>query len=241
MPEAQVQLLRAIKATGKPVVLVLMNGRPLTVANEVALADAVLEAWYPGSSGAEALADILFGKVNPSGKLTMTFPMNVGQIPIYYSYKNTGRPYAPDRPEHRWQTRYIDSPGDPLYPFGYGLSYTSFEYSELQLSSPELGMQDTLEIRVKVTNSGSYDGEEVVQLYVRDLVGSVTRPVKELKGFKKVFIPRGETREVRFLLTSNDLRFYDINMDYLAEPGDFKIFAGTNSQDLLESSFTLKP
>jgi len=239
MPAAQVELLKAVKATGKPVVMVLMNGRPMTIPDEVALADAVLEAWYPGSSGAEALADILFGAVNPSGKLTMTFPLNVGQIPIYYSYKNTGRPYAPEKPQWRWQTRYVDCSGDPLFPFGFGLSYTSFEYSDLHLSTGELSVKDTLEIRVTVSNSGKYDGEEVVQLYIRDLVGSVTRPVKELKGFRKILIKTGEAEEVVFKLTAEDLKFYDISMNYLAEPGEFKVFVGSSSRDLLESSFTL--
>ena len=241
MPEIQTKLLKAVKATGKPVVMVLMNGRPLTIPGEVAMADAVLEAWYPGTSGALALADLLFGDANPSGKLTMTFPLNVGQIPLYYSYKNTGRPYTPEKPDWRWQTRYIDCSGDPLFPFGFGLSYTSFDYSDLQLSSNQISMNDTLEVRVSVSNSGNYDGEEVVQLYTRDLVGSVTRPVKELKGFKKVLIRKGETEQVSFRLTADDLKFYDIDMKYLAEPGGFKIFVGPNSRDLLESSFILKP
>ncbi|MFZ5939239.1 MAG: beta-glucosidase BglX [Bacteroidota bacterium] len=241
LPKVQSALLKAIKATGKPVILVLLNGRPLTVSDEVGMADAVLEAWHPGSSGAQALADLLFGDAVPGGKLTMTFPMNVGQIPIYYSYKSTGRPYAPDRPDLRWQTRYIDGTSDPLFPFGYGLSYTVFEYSKLRLSSPEISMDDTLTISVTITNSGDYDGTEVVQLYVQDLFGSVTRPVKELKGFRKIAVGKGKSAEVEFRLTADDLRFYDSEMHYLAEPGDFKVFVGTNSRDVLESSFTLKP
>lgn len=241
LPEVQTGLLKAIKATGKPVVVVLLNGRPLTIPEETGLADALLEAWYPGSSGAPALADLLFGDAAPGGKLTMTFPMNVGQIPIYYSYKSTGRPYAPDRPDLRWQTRYIDCTGDPLFPFGYGLSYTVFEYSKLRLSAPEISMTDTLRIYVTVSNTGDYDGTELVQLYVQDLFGSVTRPVKELKGFRKIAVGKGKSAEVEFRLTPDDLRFYDSEMHYLAEPGDFKVFVGTNSRDVLESSFTLKP
>jgi len=241
MPKVQSDLLKAVRATGKPIVLVLLNGRPLTIPDEVSWSDAVLEAWYPGTSGAGALTDILFGVVNPSGKLPVTFPVNVGQIPLYYNYKSTGRPYTPERPELRWQSRYIDCTGDPLFPFGYGLSYTHFEYSNLLISSMELGMQDTMTVRVTVTNNGEYDGEEVVQLYVQDLYGSVTRPVKELKGFKKVMIPGGASEEVVFRLTPDDLRFYDLDMNYVAEPGDFKLFVGTNSQEVLESSFVLKP
>ncbi|MGD9978527.1 MAG: fibronectin type III-like domain-contianing protein, partial [Bacteroidales bacterium] len=198
---------------------------------------AIIEAWMPGTMGGPAIADVLVGDYNPSGKLPISFPRNVGQIPIFYYHKNTGRPTHDDV---RYTSRYIDSPSTPLYPFGYGLSYTTFEYSSFTISSPSIKMDETLKISVDVRNTGKYDGEEVVQLYTRDMVGSVTRPVKELKGFKKVFIKAGEKVKVEFTLTAADLAFYTRSMEFKPEPGDFKVFVGTNSDKLLELSFRLE-
>ena len=218
-------------------VVVLMNGRPLTIEWMDNAVPAILEAWFPGTMGGPAVADVLFGDYNPSGKLPITFPRNVGQIPLFYYHKNTGRPRVETE---RYTSKYIDSPNTPLYPFGYGLSYTSFDYSNFGVSTNEIGMTDTLKVWVDVTNTGNYDGEEVVQLYIRDMVGSVTRPVKELKGFEKVFIKKGETVKVMFKLTASDLAFYTRTMEFKAEPGDFKVFVGGNSRDLQELSFRLK-
>lgn len=240
LPDVQVDLLKAIKKTGKPVVLVLMNGRPLTINWEKDNMDAILEAWFPGTMGGAAIADVLTGKYNPSGKLTMTFPQNVGQIPLLYNHKNTGRPYDPNVPQFAYGSRYWDVSNEPLYPFGYGLSYTTFAYSDLELSSKEITKDSPLKVSVKLTNLGGYDGEEVVQLYTRDLVGSVTRPVKELKGFKKVFLKAGESKVIDFTLSVNDLRFYNSQLEYVYEPGDFHLFVGGSSDTKLKTEFTLK-
>lgn len=240
LPGVQVDLLKAIKKTGKPVVLVLMNGRPLTINWEKDNLDAILEAWFPGTMGGAAIADVLTGKYNPSGKLTMTFPQNVGQIPLFYNHKNTGRPYDLNVPQFAYGSRYWDVSNEPLYPFGYGLSYTTFTYSDLTLSSKEITKDSPLKVSVKLTNSGEYDGEEVVQLYTRDLVGSVTRPVKELKGFKKVFLKAGESKVIDFTLSVNDLRFYNSQLEYVYEPGDFHLFVGGSSDTKLKTEFTLK-
>lgn len=237
LPGVQKDLVLAINELKKPLVVVLMNGRPLTIEWMDNAVPAILEAWLPGTMGGPAVADILFGDYNPSGKLPMTFPRNVGQIPLFYYHKNTGRPRVETE---RYTSKYIDSPNTPLYPFGYGLSYTSFDYSNFGISANEIGMSDTLKVWVDVTNTGNYDGEEVVQLYIRDMVGSVTRPVKELKGFEKVFIKKGETVKVMFKLTASDLAFYTRTMEFKAEPGDFKVFVGGNSRDLQELSFRLK-
>jgi beta-glucosidase len=236
LPENQKALLKALKATGKPIVLVLMNGRPLTLQWEDANLDAIVETWYGGHQAGNAIADVLFGKYNPSGKLTMTFPRNVGQIPIYYSTKNTGRPLDPNE---KYTSKYLDVPNTPLYVFGHGLSYTSFAYSAITLSKTDIHATDKLTATVTITNTGKYDGEETAQLYIRDLVGSVTRPVKELKGFKKVFLKAGQSQTITFALDINDLKFYDINMKYTAEPGDFQVLIGTNSRDLQTASFKL--
>lgn len=240
LPGVQVDLLKAIKKTGKPVVLVLMNGRPLTINWEKDNLDAILEAWFPGTMGGAAIADVLTGKYNPSGKLTMTFPQNVGQIPLFYNHKNTGRPYDPNVPQFAYGSRYWDVSNEPLYPFGYGLSYTTFTYSDLTLASKEITKDSPLKVSVKLTNSGGYDGEEVVQLYTRDLVGSITRPVKELKGFKKVFLKAGESKVIDFTLSVNDLRFYNSQLEYVYEPGDFHLFVGGSSDTKLKTEFTLK-
>jgi beta-glucosidase len=240
LPENQKELLEALLATGKPVVMVLFTGRPLTIGWEKANVPAILNVWFAGTEAGDAIADVLLGKVNPSGKLTMTFPQNVGQVPIFYSHKNTGRPLAEGKWFSKFRSNYLDVSNDPLYPFGYGLSYTSFDYKNLKLSSTELNSTGELKVSVEVTNSGNYDGAEVVQLYTRDLVGSVTRPVKELKGFQKISLKKGETRTVEFSLTEKDLRFYNSDLKLVSEPGDFKVFVGTNSANTLEAGFVLK-
>lgn len=237
IPENQQQLLRAVYATGKPVVLVLMNGRPLTLEWEDAHIPAILETWFLGTKAGDAIAAVLFGDYNPAGKLTMSFPRNVGQIPVYYNHKNTGRPM---NPYNKYSTKYLDTENDPLYPFGYGLSYTKFTYGEVKLSKQQLTAGDKLQVSIPVTNSGNYNGEEVVQLYIRDLVGSVTRPVKELKGYKKIALAKGETQTVTFEISVDDLKFYDKDMRWKAEPGDFTVFVGTNSRDVQSAGFTLK-
>lgn len=240
LPGIQKEFLAELKKLGKPLVLVLMNGRPLTLTWENDNMDAILEAWFPGTMGGEAIAQTLYGMSIPSGKLTMTFPRNVGQVPIYYNRKNTGRPYlGTTDPEQKYKSRYIDVDNSPLYPFGYGLSYTKFDYTNLKLSGNSLTMNGRLKITVDVANNGNYDGEEVVQLYIKDAVGSVTRPVKELKGFKKVMIKKGEKKTVEFELSADDLRFYNIDMKFVAEPGDFEVFVGGSSADTLNDKFVL--
>jgi len=239
VPDIQKKLLHEVSKLGKPVVLVLMNGRPLTLVDEQEWSDAMLEAWFPGTMGGEAVADVLLGKYNPSGKLPATFPRNLGQVPIYYSAKNTGRPYEPKGPEQKYRSRYIDSSNQPLFPFGYGLSYTTFTYSNLGLSKNTITDGDSLEVSVEVSNTGNYDGHEVVQLYVRDLVGSVTRPVKELKGFKKIALTKGETKKVTFELKSDDLAFYRKDMTFGTEPGKFRVFVGGNSDADSPKEFSL--
>ena len=240
LPENQRELLEALLATGKPVVMVLFTGRPLTINWEKANIPAILNVWFAGSEAGDAIADVLFGKVNPSGKLSATFPQNVGQIPIYYNHKNTGRPLPEGKWFQKFRSNYLDVSNDPLFPFGFGLSYTTFDYKNLKLSTPTLTNDGKLTVSVEVTNSGKYDGAEVVQLYLRDLVGSITRPVKELKGFQKVFLKKGETRNVTFTLTEKDLRFYNANLQWVSEPGDFKVFVGTSSATTLEAGYVLK-
>ena len=239
VPGVQSELLSMIASTGKPVAVILLNGRPLALEQESVEADALLEAWYPGSMGAEAVADIVFGQYNPSGKLTMTFPRSVGQVPIFYYEKNTGRPIY--LPSEKYKSKYLDSPNDPLYPFGYGLSYTTFRYSDLSISSPKMKKGMTIEATVTVTNTGKVTGEETVQLYVRDLVGSVTRPVKLLKGFQKVTIPPGESRKVTFTIDDEMLSFWRRDMTFGVEEGDFYVMVGGSSADLLQASFVLLP
>ncbi|WP_066831789.1 beta-glucosidase BglX [Rufibacter ruber] len=238
LPGHQLDLLKALKATGKPLVVVLMNGRPLALKWENDNADAMLETWFAGTEGGNAIADVLFGNYNPSGKITATFPVSVGQLPIYYSHKATGRPYAGQLLD-KYKSRYLDVPNEPLYPFGFGLSYTSFSYTAPTLSSSTMKAGGNLTVSVQVKNTGNFDGEEVVQLYVQDLIGSVSRPVKELKHFKKIFLKKGETQTVTFTLSEEDLKFHDINMNYVAEPGDFKVYVGTNSRDVQAAPFTL--
>lgn len=237
VPGVQTELLAALKSTGKPVVVLLANGRPLALEKEFALADAMLEIWFPGTQAGQAVADVLLGAYNPSGKLPATFPRSVGQIPLFYNMKNTGRPMLEDQ---KYTSKYLDIPNSPLFPFGYGLSYTSFDYSDITLSKPEINGNESLEITVSVSNSGNYDGYEVVQLYIQDLVGSVTRPVKELKGFRKVWIKKGDTIKVSFTLSAKDLAFTRADNTWGSEPGDFKVFVGSNSRDTKSADFKLQ-
>lgn len=241
IPGIQPKLIKKIREANpnKKIILVLMNGRPLNLSDEVNLVDAILEVWFPGTMGGGATADLLFGEVNPSGKLTVTFPRNVGQVPIYYNMKNTGRPIPENNPKEDYKSNYIDVPNSPLFVFGHGLSYTTFKYSDFKLSSQTLNPSGTIQASVTVTNTGDYDGKEVAQLYIRDLVGSVTRPVKELKGFQKVFIKKGETVTVTFKISVEDLKFYNSNLDFVAEPGEFQVAIGTNSDVALKNSFKL--
>ena len=236
LPGVQEDLAKELLKTGKPIVAVLMNGRPLSVNWLNDNADAILETWFAGTMTGDAVAQVLFGEYNPSGKLPVTFPRTVGQVPIYYNHKNTGRP---GNEKNRYTSKYLDLPLTPLYPFGYGLSYTTFIYSEVTLSNSKLTNKDSLVVTVKVKNTGKYDGEEVVQLYVQDLVGSVTRPVKELKGFKKILLKSGEEKSVDFIIHEKDLRFTAADMKFKSEPGLFKVFIGTNSVDVLENKFEL--
>ncbi len=235
----QLRLLKALHKTGRPIVLLLMNGRPLTLAWEDENIDAILETWFGGTVAGPAIVDLLFGDANPSGKLTMTWPLSVGQIPLYYNHKRTGRPLDPDKGHEKYLSQYLDVPNDGVYPFGYGLSYTQFHYSEISLNTLELEPNGTLVASVTVTNTGEFDGTEVVQLYICDLVGSITRPVKELKGFQRVTLKAGASQRVVFELTRNDLKFYGADFKFKAEPGDFKLYIGTNSRDVREANFSL--
>ncbi len=229
LPGVQLELVQQLVATGKPVVVVLMNGRPLAIPWIADNAPAILETWFLGTQAGNAIADVLFGDYNPAGKLPVTFPRSEGQIPIFYSMKNTGRPMDPN---NKYTSKYLDQPNTPQYPFGFGLSYTTFSYSDIKVNKETFTPREDLKISVTVTNSGKRDGEEVVQLYVRDLVGSVTRPLKELKGFQKIMLKAGESKEVIFTLSANDLRFYNRQMEFTYEPGDFDLFVGTNSSEV---------
>lgn len=240
MPDVQRALLQELLKTGKPVVLVLFTGRPLVLTWEEEHVPAILNVWFGGSEAAYAISDVLFGDVNPSGKLTATFPQNVGQIPLFYNHKNTGRPLQEGRWFEKFRSNYLDVSNGPLYPFGYGLSYTTFAYSDIHLSSTEMSADGELTATVTVTNTGSRDGAEVVQLYIRDLVGSVTRPVKELKGFEKIFLKAGESRKVSFSITPELLKFYNYDLQFVCEPGDFDVMIGGNSRDVKKARFLLK-
>lgn len=229
LQKVQQELLLALLSTGKPVVLVLVNGRPMTLPWENQHVNAILETWALGIEAGNAVANVIFGNYNPSGKLSTTFPANVGQIPLYYNHKNTGRPMSPD---NKFTSKYLDSPNDPVYPFGYGLSYTTFEYGDVVLSSNELRGNETLTASISLTNTGKYAGEEIVQLYINDPVASISRPVKELKGFKKIMLKQGEKRDITFEITPEDLMFYNSDLKYDWEPGEFIIYIGTNSRDM---------
>ena len=238
IPKIQQELLDALLKTGKPVVLVLFNGRPLVLNNEKEKAPAILNVWFGGSETGNAIADVLFGDVNPSGKLTMTFPRNAGQIPIYYNHKNTGRPLGNKEGKfEKFKSNYLDVPNEPLFPFGFGLSYTTFSYANLKISKDKFTKNESITVSVEVTNTGNFDGKEVVQMYLRDLVGTVTRPVKELKGFEKVFIKKGETKTVSFTISEEDLKFYNYDLDFVVEPGEFEVFIGTDSTTEMKLNF----
>ncbi len=232
LPQNQQDLLKALLKTGKPVVLVLFTGRPLALKWEDENMPAILNVWFAGSEAGYAIADVLFGAVNPSGKLSATFPQNLGQVPIYYAYKNTGRPLPQGGWFQKFRSNYLDVSNEPLYPFGYGLSYTTFSYGDLKLSDTTLRGAQTLTASITVSNTGNKDGKEVVQLYIRDVVGSITRPVKELKGFQKIDLKAGETKTVTFNITPNDLKFYNYDLKYDWEPGEFVIMIGGNSRDV---------
>ena len=249
LPGAQEQLIDSLSKTGIPIVGVILAGRPLVLSNVEEKLDAILYAWHPGTMAGPAISDLLFGKAVPSGKLTVSFPRAEGQIPVYYNHKNTGRPpreyqrnVSPGNPMNPvgFAAYYLDLDYKPRYPFGYGLSYTTFKYDNLKLSADSVEMNDTLEIQVSVTNKGTFMAMEVVQLYIRDMYASITRPVKELKGFQKINLNPGEAKTVRFKLTSSDLSFYDNSGKKLIEPGDFDVFVGTNSEEVLTSKFYLK-
>ncbi|WP_343558670.1 beta-glucosidase BglX [Sphingobacterium sp.] len=239
IPKNQQNLLKALLSTGKPVVLVLFTGRPLTLTWEDAHVPAILNVWFGGTETGKAVADVLFGDVVPSGKITATFPRNVGQIPIYYAHKNTGRPYGNSGDFEKFKSNYLDVSNSPLYPFGYGLSYTSFAYGDIHLDKNTLDNNSSIHANITISNTGKYDAEETVQLYIQDLVGSVTRPVKELKGFQKIYLKKGETKTVKFEINVKDLKFFDNNLNYVAEPGDFKVYIGPNSRDVKEGNFKL--
>ncbi len=241
IPKAQKHLLDELLKTGKPVVLVLFTGRPLVLVDENKTVPAILNVWFPGSEAGTAIARVLFGDVNPSGKLTSTFPRNVGQIPIYYNHKNTGRPLGNSEGNfEKFRSNYLDVRNEPLFPFGYGLSYTTFKYDNLKLTSNEMAMNGSVTVSIDVSNTGNYDGKEVVQLYIRDVVGSVTRPLKELKGFQKIELKKGETKTVTFDITAEDLKFFNYDLDHVAEPGKFQVFVGTDSNASSTADFELK-
>lgn len=240
LPDTQMALLKALLATGKPVVMLNFSGRPTIMSWESENVPAILNVWFGGSEAADAIADVVFGDVAPSGKLTMSMPRNMGQIPLYYNHLNTGRPKDQDVNFEKFRSGYIDSPNSPLYPFGYGLSYTTFDYSDFTLSSTEMDENGVITAGVKVTNTGNRDADEVVQLYIRDLVGSVSRPVKELKGFKRIHLKAGESCNVEFSITTDLLKFYNFDLQYVAEPGEFVAMIGPDSEKLLTGTFTLK-
>ena len=215
-----------------------MAGRPLTLNWELENATSILYVWHAGHEAGNAIADVLFGNYNPSAKLTTSFPRNVGQVPIYYNHLNTGRPNPGDEFQ-KFRSNYVDVENSPLFPFGFGLSYTTFTYGDIKLSSNTMSATGNITATITVTNTGNFDGEEVVQLYTRDMAGSIARPVKELKGFQKVMIKKGENKLINFTLSQNDLKFYNSNLIFAAEPGDFKLFIGGNSRDVKEVNFKL--
>ena len=237
IPDAQQDLLKALVKTGKPVVLLLFTGRPLVLNWEDANVHSILNVWFGGSETGDAVADVLFGKITPSGKLTTTFPRSVGQLPLFYNHLNTGRPDPDSRMFNRYASNYLDESNEPLYPFGYGLSYTDFVYGELQISSETLPKNGELTVSVTVTNKGNYDGYETVQLYLRDIYAEVARPMKELKGFERIFLKSGESRDVKFVITKDDLKFYNSELHYVYEPGEFDVMVGPNSRDVQTKSF----
>ncbi len=241
LPCAQLSLLKALVATGKPVVLLNFSGRPTLMAWEAENVPAILNVWFGGSETGDAICDVLFGEKSPSGHLTMTMPKAMGQIPIYYNHLNTGRPVPEGAKEYRkFQSNYIDVRNDPLYPFGYGLSYTTFEYGKPRLSATKMSAGGKLTLTVNVRNTGRYDADEVVQMYIHDLAATIARPVKELKGFERISLKAGESRDVVFTIDAEALKFYNSDLQYVAEPGDFEVMVGGNSRDVQSLKFTLE-
>ena len=240
MPDAQRDLLIALKKTGKPIVLVYFAGRSTVMTWEQENFPAILNVWFGGSEAADAICDVVFGDVSPSGKLTTTFPKNVGQIPLYYNHLNTGRPLEAGKWFSKFRSNYLDIDNEPLYPFGYGLSYTTFRYGDLQLSNNSMNENGKITASVTVTNTGNYDADEVVQMYIRDMVGSVARPVKELKGFERIHLMKGESRTVSFDITAEQLKFYNSALNWVCEPGEFEVMVGGNSRDVQTKKFSLQ-
>ncbi|HJG13183.1 MAG TPA: beta-glucosidase BglX [Bacteroides xylanisolvens] len=240
MPDAQRDLLTALKKTGKPIVLVYFAGRSTVMTWEQENFPAILNVWFGGSEAADAICDVVFGDVSPSGKLTTTFPKNVGQIPLYYNHLNTGRPLEAGKWFSKFRSNYLDIDNDPLYPFGYGLSYTTFCYGDLQLSNNSMNERGKITASVTVTNTGNYDADEIVQMYIRDMVGSVARPVKELKGFERIHLKKGESRTVSFDITAEQLKFYNSALNWVCEPGEFEVMVGGNSRDVQTKKFSLQ-
>ena len=240
MPDAQRDLLTALKKTGKPIVLVYFAGRSTVMTWEQENFPAILNVWFGGSEAADAICDVVFGDVSPSGKLTTTFPKNVGQIPLYYNHLNTGRPLEAGKWFSKFRSNYLDIDNDPLYPFGYGLSYTTFRYGDLQLSNNSMNEKGKITASVTVTNTGNYDADEIVQMYIRDMVGSVARPVKELKGFERIHLKKGESRTVSFDITAEQLKFYNSTLNWACEPGEFEVMVGGNSRDVQTKKFSLQ-
>ena len=239
LPQIQLELVKKIKGVKKPIIVVLFNGRPLDLHGVIDEADAVLEAWFPGTEGGAAIADLLFGDQNPSGKLSMSIPYSVGQIPVYYNHYHTGRPQNDPNSGETYVSRYLDIPNEPLFPFGFGLSYTTFSYKNAKLSNETMGIHTTITISVEVTNTGDVKGEEIVQLYIQDVVGEVVRPIKELKGFKKVMLQPGETRTISFTLDEEQLRYHHSDLEYKSDPGAFVAYIGSNSHDVQALPFKL--
>ena len=240
LPETQLDLLRTMKATGKPIVVVLFTGRPLALQNAEPYADAILNVWMGGTDAAGAIVDVLGGAVNPTAKLTMTFPRVTGQCPIYYNHKNTGRPMAEGAWFTRYVSNYIDVVNEPLYPFGFGLSYSKYEYGEVALDKSEMNENGTVTASVKVTNVSDVDGEEIVQLYIHDKIRSITPPVKELKGYRRVALKAGESKIVQFTIDSQLLKFYNSELQFVAEPGEFEVMIGGSSDNVKKAVLTLK-
>jgi beta-glucosidase len=240
IPDVQQKLLKALVATGKPVVLLLFNGRPLTLNWEAENVPAILDVWFGGSETADAVGDVLFGDVNPSGKLTMSFPKAVGQVPLYYAAKNTGRPLHEGRWFEKFRSNDLDVDNDPLYPFGYGLSYTTFEYSPVSISATEVAMGGSITAEVTVKNIGKVAGKEVVQMYLQDVVGSTTRPLRELKGFEKISLEPGESKTVTFEITPELMSHYNSDLKFVAEPGEFIVYIGADSRTRNSAAFVLE-
>ena len=238
--DVQHELLEELLTLGKPLVLLNFAGRPTVLTWEQQHVPAILNVWFAGSETGDAICDVLFGDKSPSGKLTTSMPQNTGQIPVYYNHLNTGRPVPEGTQKfYKYQSNYLDVRNEPLYPFGYGLSYTSFEYSDITLSSHQMNADGTITASVTVKNTGSYDADEVVQLYIRDVVASISRPVKELKGFQRIHLNAGESQTVTFTITPDLLKFYDYNLNEVIEPGDFDIMIGPNSRDVKKKTLTV--